>query len=68
MSTLFFTFLSILIAGVVLAIVNFILGIKGKNSMGGLFIVHGIAVILYIVGFLGSLITGIIWALQYMKS
>lgn len=67
MSTLFFIFLAILVVGLIGAVANMIAISKGKLEMKDGFFAHAILVGVVSIGGLGSLISGVIWAIQYLK-
>jgi hypothetical protein len=68
MNTYFFIFLGIAIIGIIGAIINFISALKGRTSFGALFIRHAICAIFWVTGLIGSMVTGIMWTLKYLKS
>lgn len=74
-STLFFIFLAVMVLGILAAIINFIVaarkmgnGVGIGNIFGNMFIAHLISAFFYVIGGLGSLITGVIWIIHAIKA
>jgi hypothetical protein len=66
-TTLFFVFLTIAVLGIVGAIINMIVAMNNRDpfgSVGGLAARHMFFGLLWVVGGLGSLISGIIWVVR----
>jgi hypothetical protein len=72
-STLFFIFLAVCIVGVIAAVLNIWHGAtkafeQGFGGIKGTFAIHLVCGLLYVLGGLGALITGIIWLVQTLKA
>jgi len=68
MSTYFFICLGILIFGVVMGILNFVIAIANeKRTVGGVVIVHLLAMLCYAIGGFGTIGFGIAWIVTYLK-
>lgn len=71
-STLFFIFLAVMVVGILAVFINFIVAARkmgnGEMNIGGVFTAHLIAAFFYVIGGLGSFITGIIWIIQVLKA
>ena len=70
---LFFIFLGIAVLGVIAAFVNMAcavnkLGSGGLDGMGKTVILHLVCGLFYVVGAIGTLITGIMWIVTYCKA
>jgi hypothetical protein len=74
-STLFFIFLAMMVVGILAVFINFIIaarkmgnGVDIGSVFGNMFIVHLVFGFFYVIGGLGSLITGVIWIIHAIKA
>lgn len=72
-STLFFIFLSVCVIGIIGAVLNIWHGATkafehGASNLKGLFTIHLVCGLFYVLGGLGALITGIVWLVQTLKA
>jgi hypothetical protein len=60
-----------MVFGIIAAFINFIIGAKRMMSDDGFsttFAFHLFFGLFYVLGAIGSLVTGVIWAIQYIKA
>ncbi len=69
-SHLFFLFLIVAVIGIIAAFINIATAatrMVNDGDIKNVLVVHVIAGLFYVLGGLGAIITGIIWALHYLK-
>ncbi len=66
-SHLFFTFLAIFIIGVLIVLFNTRSILAKMDINKGSISIHLFAIVLIVIGKIGAIVTGIIWAITYLK-